>query len=299
MEQKKYMDIVRLGHKVTFGVLNEGDDIIIQEKLDGANASFRRDGDIIRVYSRNNELSEENTLRGFYTWVQTNIDVASLEEDEVYIGEWLVKHKIDYGENLKKFFLYDVYITSTHEYAHYSLVDAVASSLGIPVAPRFYVGKYQSFEHLQSFVGRTDLGGKLGEIETGEGVVVKNYDYKDRYGRQVFVKLVTDAFREIQSQKAPKNPNRPQTVESEFVSTYLTEARVEKMIHKLVDEGILDEAFGIEDIGTILKNLGNRIKDDLLKEELDSLPKDYEEKELGRAIGKLLPTQVKNIINKL
>ena len=40
MEQKKYQDITRLGHKSTIGVLGEGDNIVIQEKLDGANASF-------------------------------------------------------------------------------------------------------------------------------------------------------------------------------------------------------------------------------------------------------------------
>jgi hypothetical protein len=32
----------RLGHKTTLGVLNEGDHIVIQEKIDGANASFRK-----------------------------------------------------------------------------------------------------------------------------------------------------------------------------------------------------------------------------------------------------------------
>lgn len=64
-EMKKYLDIVRLGHKATVGVLNEGDQIVIQEKLDGANASFKREGDTIVAFSRNTQLSPENNLRGF------------------------------------------------------------------------------------------------------------------------------------------------------------------------------------------------------------------------------------------
>lgn len=291
------MDIVRLGHKTTVGVLNVGDDIIIQEKLDGANASFHRDGDIVRCYSRNHQLNEENNLRGFYQWVKENIRAEDLEEDEIYFGEWLTKHKLDYGENLNKFYLYDVYITTTNEYAHYSLTDAVASSLGVQVAPRLYVGEYQSFEHLQSFVGKTELGGKLGDLETGEGIVVKNYDYKDRWGNQIFVKLVTDAFREVQKQRAPKDPSTA-SQEQIFINVNLTTARVEKLVHKLVDEGILDEHWGIEDMGTILKNLNTRAYEDIIKEEADYLPKEADEKELRRAVSKRLPQQVKNIINK-
>lgn len=38
---KKYMSVVRLGHKTTENVLQPGDPIIIQEKLDGANGSFK------------------------------------------------------------------------------------------------------------------------------------------------------------------------------------------------------------------------------------------------------------------
>lgn len=87
MEQKKYQSIDRLGSKHTIGVLTEGDNIVIQEKIDGANASFRKDGDIVRAYSRNNELNEENTLGGFYQFVQENIKAETLVDDEVQYEE--------------------------------------------------------------------------------------------------------------------------------------------------------------------------------------------------------------------
>ncbi|EPC8411051.1 RNA ligase family protein [Bacillus thuringiensis] len=295
MEQKKYQDITRLGHKTTVDVLKEGDYIVIQEKLDGANASFRRDGDVIRAFSRNKELDEHNNLGGFWQWTQT-LDVTKLREEGIYFGEWLNPHKVKYPEYAKTFWLYDIFDTETQRYINFKLVKKVSRQLGLNLIPVFYEGEYQSFEHLQSFVGKTALGGVLGDLETGEGIVVKNVDYVDRFGNQKFVKLVTDAFREIQSQKAPKDPKKALTQEQSFVNQVVTEARIEKFLYKFVDEGIIDEEFGIEDMGVILKNMNTRIKEDILKEESEMLPEDYDEKQLSKSIARVVAQSVKKLI---
>ncbi|PEN97905.1 hypothetical protein CN553_12780 [Bacillus cereus] len=295
MEQKKYQDITRLGHKTTVGVLKEGDYIVIQEKLDGANASFRRDGDVIRAFSRNKELDEHNNLGGFWQWTQT-LDVTKLREEGIYFGEWLNPHKVKYPEYAKTFWLYDIFDTETQRYINFKLVKKVSKQLGLNLIPVFYEGEYQSFEHLQSFVGKTALGGVLGDSETGEGIVVKNVDYVDRFGNQKFVKLVADVFREIQSQKAPKDPKKALTQEQSFVNQVVTEARIEKFLYKFVDEGIIDEEFGIEDMGVILKNMNTRIKEDILKEESETLPEGYDEKQLSKSIARVVAQSVKKLI---
>jgi hypothetical protein len=288
-EMKKYTDVVRLGHKTTVGVLSVGDEIVIQEKLDGANASFKLEDGKVVAFSRNTQLSPENNLRGFYEWTQT-IDPIKLSQGDIYYGEWLVKHKLDYGSNMNQFYLFDLYDELIQEYVPFSKVRDESKRLDINLIPVFYEGLYQSYEHLESFIGKSILR------NNGEGIVVKNVKYIDRYGRQLFVKLVSDDFREVQKQKAPKDPNF-QSEEEKFVSECLTDARVEKMIYKLVDEGILDEAFGIEDMGLILKNLGNRIYEDIMKEESDSLDK-YEDNDIRKCIGKKLPLIVKGIIGE-
>lgn len=295
MTQKKYMDVVRLGHKSTLGVLNVGDNIVIQEKLDGANASFKREGDKVLAFSRNNPLSEENTLGGFYQFTQ-DLDVEQLLDGVIYFGEWLNPHKVKYPEYQKQFFLYDVYNTHIGEYMNFSAVRLESKRLGLNLIPTFYEGEYQSFEHLEGFVGKTALGGRLGDIPTGEGIVVKNVDYRDRFGNQIFVKLVTDAFREVQAQKAPKDPKIELTQEQVFVDQTVTEARVEKFLHKFVDEGILDEHYGIEDMGIILRNMNPRIQEDILKEEADLLAPDYDEKQLSKAIGRTVAKIVKPLV---
>ncbi|MNH66450.1 RNA ligase [compost metagenome] len=289
-DMKKYTDVVRLGHKTTVGVLNEGDHIVIQEKLDGANSSFKREGDSVVAFSRNTQLSPENNLRGFYEWTQT-LDVTKLLDGVIYYGEWLVKHKIDYGSNANQFYLFDIYNEFTQEYVNFSMVKEESLRLSLNLIPVFYEGEYKSFEHLESFIGKTALG-----VSEGEGIVVKNVNYQDRYGNQLFVKLVSDSFREVQKQKAPKDPNL-KSAEQSAVESVLTKARVEKLIYKLVDENLLDEQFGIEDMGIILKQLGNRVYDDIVKEEYETI-KTYEEKDVRRVIGKSLPLMVKSIIRE-
>lgn len=295
-EIKKYTDVIRLGHKSTVGVLNPGDHITITEKLDGANASFILTENGVECFSRNTEVNEDNTLRGYYKWIQENITPIKekLNPKYRYYGEWLVSHKIQYKpEYYSNFYLFNVYDEELGEYVEDNMMFGEAARLRIKAVPLKYAGKYLSFEHLMTFVGKSDMA-----IEYGEGIVVKNVDYKNKYGSQVFVKLVHEDFAEIQKQRVPKDPAIT-TPEREFVNTYLVEARVDKLLHKLVDEGILEEGFGIEDMGLILKNLGSRVFDDLIKEEVDYLPEEYDEKLIRKSIGSVLPVLVKKILNNI
>lgn len=287
-EMKKYMSVVRLGHKTTENVLQPGDPIIIQEKLDGANGSFKLEEGEIVAFSRNERLTEQNNLQGFYEWTQT-LDANQLRSDVVYFGEWLTKHKINYGDLTKQFFLFDLYNIEKEKYIHFTEVKKEAERLGLNLIPVFYEGEYQSLEHLESFIGQTALG-----VKKGEGIVVKNVDYQDVYGKQLFVKLVIDAFKEVQRIKKPKDPN-VQSAEIEAVQSVLTRARVEKWIYKLVDEGSLQANFGMQDMAMILKQITPRIVDDIVQEEGEQIAS-FDLKEIRKIIGKHLPLLVKEVI---
>lgn len=295
-EIKKYTDIIRLGHKSTVGVLSEGDYITITEKLDGANASFKlNEENQVDGFSRRTPVDGTNTLRGYHGWIKENIKPESLNPRFRYFGEWLVSHTIAYKpEYYQKFYLFSVYDDELQEYLPDDIMENEAQRLGLNTVPIMYKGQYISFEHLMSFVGKSDMA-----LKHGEGIVVKNVKYKDKYGNQCFVKLVHEDFTEVQKQKPkpPKDPNRPPTPEQEFANMCVTKARVDKMLHKLVDEGIIESGFGIEDMRLILSNLGNRIYEDILKEESDSLPENYEVQSLRKAIGSKIPQIVKEIIN--
>ncbi|EPB8173123.1 RNA ligase family protein [Clostridium perfringens] len=298
-EIKKYTDVVRYGKSSTQGVIQEGDIISITEKIDGANASFCIDNENalgVSCYSRNNLLTEENRLRGYYDWILDNIVPIKeeLNPNYRYFGEWLVKHKVIYKEeNYYKFYLFSIWDDEKQMYLSDEIVRSEAERLGLLTVEYFYYGKYISFEHLMSFVGKSEL---TEEPNTGEGIVVKNVSYFDNYGRQVFVKLVSDKFREVQQQKKPKNPNVDSKV-VETIKSVLTKARVSKLIHKLVDEGLLKEDFAIEDMGTILKELKDRPYQDIMKEEPELIG-NIEEKIIKRTIGKNIPNIVKEVLKE-
>lgn len=244
----------------------------------------------------NTLLDENNRLRGFYDWVQTTIKPMKDEliSTYTYFGEWSCPHKIKYKEeNINKFFLFSIWDDIRKEYLSDDIVIFEAKRLGLNTVPYLYYGKYISFEHIMSFVGKSDL---TLDKDDGEGVVVKNVSYKDKYGRQIFVKLVSDKFSEVQKQKKPSNPNI-NTKEIEAVKSFITKARVEKLIYKLVDEGELKEDYSIEDMGIILRLLGSRVYEDIMKEEHD-LFKEFEESLIKRIVGKNIPNLVKEILKE-
>lgn len=298
-EIKKYTDVIRYGKSCTQGVIQEGDIISITEKIDGANASFRLDSTNplgVSCYSRNRPLDEDNTLSGFYGWVNENIlpIKEKLNSNYIYFGEWLLKHKVQYkAEYYKNFYLFSVWDVINEQYLSDDIVISEAKRLGVTTVPYKYVGQYISFEHLMSFVGQSEM---TETPNTGEGVVVKNVSYFDKYNKQCFVKLVSEKFAEVQKQRLPKNPNVTNRL-IPVIKSVLTKPRVEKLLFKLVDEGLLKEDYNITDMGVILRALGNKVYEDIMKEESD-LFIEFDKDEIKRGIGKNTPQVVKEILKE-
>ena len=283
-EQKKYQSIERYG-KSNNEITARGS-IVVWEKIDGANASFMRVGDELKTFSRNQELTGEDGLGGFRKWVLESINVDRVLEGVLYFGEWTNRHKINYGEHEKNFFLYDVYDIKAERYLGIDSIRAEAFHLGLVLAPIFYEGEFVSEEHLQSFVGKS----MLAPDGVGEGVVVKNYEYFDKHGNQHFTKIVSKHFQEISGVKVKEMKSKPDVVTS-FIQDTVTTARIEKMLYKLIDEGKLKEDFAIEDMGAILKLLGNSIFEDVMKEEADVL-----HKAVASRFGKAVPAKVRETL---
>ena len=295
---KKYIDIVRYGKASTRDVVKEGDTISITEKVDGANASFTKDDDNflgVSCYSRRQALTPENTLQGFYGWVRENI--VPIKEKLIpnfrYYGEWMTPHKIKYKEEHKKTFkLFSIWDDNSGQYLSDDIVLIEAKRLGLDTVEYFYRGEFISYEHIASFIGKSNIT----EVpDTGEGIVVKNVSYFNRSGDQVFVKLVSEAFAEIQKQKLPKNPNIYDK-EVAIIKSVLTKPRVDKLMHKLVDEGeIYREDFSLDNMIKFIRLLAPRVIEDIYKEESEILSQ-LEEAQVKKFVGKVLPPTIKEVL---
>lgn len=278
VNHKKFMDIERIKEGITGG-FEVGDEIVIQEKIDGANAAIRYDfeADTIVAQSRKNILNISNNLRGFYEWTQTldkELVASGLGEDIVLFGEWLVPHTVKYpDEKYNQFYIYDAYNTKSEEYLLQCTVEAIADILNLNYIPVFYRGEFKSWEHCYSFVGKTEMGG-----EYGEGIVVKNQTkLNDKNSRTpYYLKIVGEKFQEVhKDHKKVIDPEKLKANEENklLCETIVTEARVVKILHKLIDEGVLPENWGASEMPIVAKNLCKRVFEDCLKEEPETTAK--------------------------
>jgi len=272
MTHKKFMDIERIKEN-NVNSFEKGNYIVIQEKIDGANAAIRYDfeTDMIIAQSRKNILGLENSLRGFWKWWQTlnkELVKSVLGNTLIAFGEWLVPHSVKYPEEkYNHAYFYDVYNIETESYLPQNKVKEIVSKLGLTYVPVFYEGEFVSWEHCLSFVGKTDFGG-----EYGEGIVVKNQTkLNDTNNRSpYYIKIVGEKFTETKGHKVkPVDPDKLKTMEENkaLAETIVTEARVVKLLNKFVDEQILPENWGAKEMSIVAKNLTKAVYEDCIKEE--------------------------------
>ena len=232
MEQKKFMDIQRLKEGYADGFV-PGDLIVIQEKFDGSNAAARYDAETGKMvaFSRRHTLDQNNTLNGFYNYVQElNPEDYKDVPDYVIFGEWSGARNaiIYYPENTKKWYVFDIYDVREEKYLPQSEVKAFAETHGLTYINTFYVGPFVSWEHVQSFMDHPGYG------EIQEGIVIKNQTrLNDPNSRLPFVvKIVGDKFHEVAKMNHVKKIQDPQKLQErteaqELVKSVVTRRRVE------------------------------------------------------------------------
>lgn len=267
------MDIERLKDKYIDG-FQKGDYIVVQEKIDGANFSFGYDEttDGIKSCSRNRELGLGNNLRGAYEWSQ-QLDKTKVKKvlgnNLIIFSEWLIPHSVPYPQNrYKNVYCYDVYDDLNKIYLPQSEVKRIVQELDLIYIPIFYEGEFTSWEELKQFIGQTKLDG-----EYGEGIVVKNMTrLNDPNNRLPFyTKLVCEKFIETKGHDGVKVIDTDKLAEKaklqKLVESIVTEARVIKLLHKMVDENIIPEDWDEKHMGIIAKNMGKNVYYDCVKEE--------------------------------
>lgn len=284
MEQKKYMDIERLKDKYVDG-FQPGDHIIVQEKIDGANFSIKYDeaSNSIKAFSRKKMLDLGNNLRGAWEWSQRlneNLVQEVLGNTLILFGEWLCSHTIVYPDDkYQNAYFYDVWDSETEKYLTQDRVKVIVERLGLNYVPVFYEGEFVTWEHLKQFVGKTDLGG-----ESGEGIVVKNMTRLNDPNTRLpfYTKIVADKFAEKKSvKKFDEGKLERRAKLQSIVESVVTEGRVRKLVHKMVDDGLIPENWDEQNMGDIAKNIGKEVYYDCVKEEPETV------EQVGDLFGKL------------
>jgi len=228
----KYPKVHRLGKEETDGIL-EGS-CVIQEKIDGANVSlwWSINDDMLHMGSRNREVLEG--FNGFVEYVKGHVGIERFFKHyplhRLY-GEWLVKHTVAYdSDSYKHLYIYDV-VDEEGKLFHQDEVGQLCDSYGLLHAQVFGEFSSLTLPDIKVFVGSTNLG------PTGEGVVIKNLEHRDKWGRHCHAKVVTEKFHEESKLAFGGNDKSADCYwEMYVVNKYINIARVQKIMGTLQDQ---------------------------------------------------------------
>lgn len=294
MKIPSYPKIYNLGHKAIEDLFK--DPVIVQEKYDGSQLSWMYDVDGLYVRSKGKQqywpgMAIEDVDKGFVGAVEHLLSVSVPDTDHIsgpypiYRGEWFKgprQNTLTYDNRPRNgLVLYDVEIAD-QSFVPPELLFEWAEMLGIDAAVWFLVPGEITLAGLEELLKReSSLGGP-----NVEGVVIKNYYRFGRDGKVLMGKLVSEAFREKHTRSwKQRNPNQGDVLDS-IIEALNTEARWEKAIQHLRDDGLIEGS--PKDIGPMMKE----IKRDVLDEErewiIDQLMKHFEPK-ITRAVGRGAP----------
>lgn len=269
MNFKKYPKVHRLGKDETEGIL-EGV-VHVEEKIDGANVSIWFEDGELQMGSRSQSITEG--FNGFCDYVRSHPTISKVFEKYPNIrlyGEWLVRHTIAYKEtSYKQFYLFDVTdrIPNLEEDERENFwprdeVHALAKEFDL-LYPEYH-GEFANpaMEDLMQFVDKSVLG------DAGEGIVLKNPDFRDKFGNHNYAKIVTEKFKEDNGITFGGNNKHSDTYwEMYIVNKYMTLARIEKVMNKI--QPTIDERLDFQHVPRIT----NTAYHDMLTEEIWEIAK--------------------------
>lgn len=243
MNFKKYQHVERYGNTEVNGI--EIGECVIFPKIDGTNSQvYLDDNSNIKAGSRNRELTLEKDNAGFYAWVLENENIKDyLQKHPTHrlYGEWLVPHSLrTYRDDAwRRFYIFDVCIDKEDgeiEYIPYNIYQPMLEEFNLDYIPPLAIVKNGSYDQFIHYLNKNNFLIKDGE-GNGEGIVIKNYSFVNKFGRTTWAKIVTSEFKEKHTKVmgAPVISNE-YIIEETILKEFCTEAFIEKEFAKIVNE---------------------------------------------------------------
>jgi len=198
---RRYDHVERVNHDDVQGLLVGR--VHVFPKLDGTNASVWMEDGELRFGSRNRAITPEDDNAGFARAMSERVTSFALALSElpagaVLYGEWLVPHTLKtYREEAwRRFWVFDVFVPSAGRFMPYDHYVPALIHAGLDFVQPLCVIENPSADQLSAqaqlnntFLIRDGCG-------VGEGIVAKNYDWANAYGKQPWAKIVRNEFKE-------------------------------------------------------------------------------------------------------
>ena len=296
MSFKEYTHVENLNNVEAEGILKGYCHLF--PKLDGTNGSVWNDANAIKAGSRKRELSVEHDNAGFKQWVIENLKlrnffIANKDRYRLF-GEWLVPHNLKTYLNVawRQFYIFDVYDRQKHEYLPYVEYATWLNGFGLNVIPCIKTVLFPTQDYLMDVVNSNNYLIKK-DCGLGEGIVIKNYDFINKYGRFTYAKIVRDECKQRQGKKKQKNRLQKGQLEEIIVDKYITIMVCNKAYAKIVNE---TDGWSGKCIGRLL----NTIFHELVVEETWNILKKFRNPTIDfRQLQRLCNEKIKELKSEL
>lgn len=244
MNYKKYQHIEKLGTTEVEGIL-EGK-VSLFYKIDGTNSCiFLKEDNTLGFGSRTRELTIDNDNGGFYASMLFNkeeynkyLKYLQIHPNHIIYGEWLIPHTIKRykADAWKKLYVFDIYDAENDSNIPYETYKDVLVQYDITYIPAIATLANPTFEDIKKYLN--DTGNYLIENGLGEGIVIKNYDYRNKYGRTTWAKILTEDFYKNKKELKTKNHIHKDEVPVEFsiVKMFVKPEFIQKEFNKFKDD---------------------------------------------------------------
>ena len=267
---EKYSKIKRLGHTDNEELFDyPSDKIYITEKLDGANGRMWVKDNKLYFGSRNvNGIDSDGQFSKFVKYLKSIVKPEDLDQDYIYIGEFMKKHTLSYPDDITPVIFYDILYKDNGTPIDYNIAIKEFERLGLEYIKPLYEGKLSEVKN--------DLDKYLNESEyrdgKPEGIVIKNYERTNRFGRPLFAKEVNEDFKEKHKASFKDDGGKKRSkIFNQMIylrDKYITKARIKKQIFRLRDEK------GREINRSLMNCLIPLVIEDALEEEITTIYND-------------------------
>jgi len=230
MIYKAYQHIEKLGSGEVEGILKGI--CYLFYKIDGTNSCvWLKDDGSVGFGSRKRELglTKDTDNQGFAMSIATDEKYAGVFADlkaflakhpnYIVYGEWLVPVNIkNYKDDAwRNFYVFDIFNTDDGTYVNYDIYSKWFDEeyKNIKYIPLLAKLENPTEEDIKNLLSKT--GDFLISEGLGEGIVIKNYDFVNRYGRRTWAKMLTEDFL---SKKKDKRGAKKEAVEQGMTVEY-------------------------------------------------------------------------------
>lgn len=277
MEFRKFEKIKRLGTQETDGILSGT--VWVAAKLDGTNGSVWNVAGRLGAGSRNRNLvatGPDNA--GFRAAMAADSYITEFRKANPTLrlyGEWLVPHTIKgyLDDAWRKFYVYDVWDELNEFYLSPAEWMPMMEAAGLN-----FIRHHQLIDpDMRAIEAMLEACSEayMKEGEIGEGIVVKNFGFTNRYGECVYGKVIN-----TKEMNQPKMKSLENTVETDIAEACVTPELVHKTANKIIvaqTEGPIDftkDSIYYWDRKTMIPRLMETVYHDVITEKLwDQLKK--------------------------